>query len=403
MRKERKLPFILPESIFKISAFINHLNITMKTLTFLLLLLSPAVLSAQTIEELYEKQDYAAIIAHADHSDTLTDMNLYVIGYAFFQLGDDERAIEFYDKALALTPDGVVFHFYKGLSLRFLGRYREALAEIELAVAGNPGSQEYVNEQGKVYYNLGEYDKALEVFEAAKKLENTFPEPYFWVGMIYDKQGLPEKALPAFYEAVEMIPVENSYHHDSWSMIGEIEYELKNYEKSVTGFKRAFEAGPNDWEQHARMMRSLNAWGKYDEADKAFATMKKAFEAGKLPAEDMEMGSTMFAQFEWNGQKAIVYRTFKDPEETLDISYRVYVLNPEGSEIVRRFQVEKTLQFKKKGTRHLFCERVKESGDHITYPYGWKTDEIPVKDIEEAVRLVLDGKMTMGASSSFGN
>ena len=44
----------------------------------------------------------------------------------------------------------------------------------------------------------------------------------------------------------------------------------------------------------------------------------------------------------------------------------------------------------------------KKTGDHITYPYGWVMDNIPLDDLEKAVKLVLDGKMKYAAKSNFG-
>ena len=64
--------------------------------------------------------------------------------------------------------------------------------------------------------------------------------------------------------------------------------------------------------------------------------------------------------------------------------------------------VEKTIKLPD-GPKHLLCEKDKKTSVHITYPYGWKTDAIPLDDLKKAIGLVLDGKMEKGASSNFGN
>jgi hypothetical protein len=38
---------------------------------------------------------------------------------------------------------------------------------------------------------------------------------------------------------------------------------------------------------------------------------------------------------------------------------------------------------------------------HYTYPYGWKTDIIPLDDLKKAIGYVLDGKMKYQAASKF--
>ena len=137
-------------------------------------------------------------------------------------------------------------------------------------------------------------------------------------------------------------------------------------------------------------------------ADSIFDLVKIAFEKGKLPKEDMEIKTIAIAQFEWNGQTTTIRKSLIDPKESLDISYKVFLLNKEGDKVERRFVIEKTIQLEKDGAKHLLCEQDKKTGDHITYPYGWSTDNIPLDDLEKAVKLVLDGKMKYSAKSNFG-
>ena len=58
--------------------------------------------------------------------------------------------------------------------------------------------------------------------------------------------------------------------------------------------------------------------------------------------------------------------------------------------------VEKTIQ-NQDNIKHLLCEKDKKTSTHITYPYGWTTDEIPLADLKKAVIVVLDGKMKQSA------
>jgi len=87
---------------------------------------------------------------------------------------------------------------------------------------------------------------------------------------------------------------------------------------------------------------------------------------------------------------------------SLDISYKVYLLSKTDKKIEKTFMVEKTSQ-NPDNIKHLLCEKDKKTGSHITYPYGWKTDYIPLAELKKAVILVLDGKMKQAASSNFGN
>ncbi len=358
----------------------------------------------QTTVELYNNKDYKSLIKLETKADKLTPEELYMIGFAFFQLENDHKAIEFYDKAIDKGLNNGTVHFYKGLSFRYLKKYDDALKEIEISLKMEPANQEYMNEKGMVFYAQSQYDKALDIFEQAKKLPNTFPEPYYWIARIYHEKQDFNKALVAYYDAIKNLPKDNSYYLTSLVSIGQLEYTLtKNYRKSAEAYTEAITLDNENYELYYKLIKSYNAEKNYEKADSLFALVKIAFEKGKLPKEDMEIKTIAIGQFEWNGQVATIIRSFIEPQKTLDISYKVFLISKEGDKVERRFVVEQTFQLEKGGIKHLLCEQNKKTGGHITYPYGWTTDKIPLDDLQKAVVSVLDGKMGAAASSNFGN
>lgn len=68
---------------------------------------------------------------------------LELLGRAFFMSGQPERARETFEALLAVDPSSHYGHFALGRSLRRLGRDREALTHLRLAVALAPGSALY--------------------------------------------------------------------------------------------------------------------------------------------------------------------------------------------------------------------------------------------------------------------
>lgn len=359
---------------------------------------------AQTAKELYNSRNYQELIKLEKKADQLAPDELYMVGFAFFQLGNDSKAIACYDKALAKGLDSGFVHFYKGLSLCYQKKYDEALKEVEISLKKEPANQEYMNQKGLIYRYQGQESKALEYFEEATKLPNTYGEPFFWVAYIYHGKQDFKKALELYYVALDSIPQRNSYYLETLKSIGQLEYTYaKNYQKSANAYTQALNFEPNNYELYYKLMKSYNAAKEYAKADSLFGIVKTAFENEKLPKEDMEIKSIAIAQFDWNGQTAVIRRVLIDPKKTLDISYKVFLLSKDGDKVERRFVIEKTIQFEKDGAKHLLCEEDKKTGGHITYPYGWSTDIIPLDDLEKAVKLVLDGKMRMGASSNFGS
>ena len=358
----------------------------------------------QSPMELYNQKKYVELVKLEKTADRLSAEELYMVGFAHFQLENDIKAIEFYDKAIAKGLNTGAVHFYKGMSLRYEKNYDEALKEIELSLKLEPTNQEFMNEKGMVFYSQKQYDKALEIFDLAKELPNTFPEPFYWRAKIFYERGEFDKAIPAYYTAVAKLPKENSLYINSLISIGELEYNVtKEYGRSAKAFADVIRLDPSHYEFYYKLIQSYNASKEYTRADSVFRIVKTAFENGKLPKEDMELKTISIARFDWNGQRAIIRKSLIDPKEVLDVSYKVFLLTKDGSKVERRFLVEKTFQIKGEDTKHLLCEEVKKTGEHITYPYGWSTDDISIESLQEAVSSVLSGKMKAAASSRAGS
>ena len=371
------------------------------TLTFAILLCSLSF--GQTTIELYKQKNYTELIKLDKNADKLTPDELYMVGFAFFQLENDNKAIEFYDIAIAKGLDNGSVHFYKGLSLCYLKRYEDASKEIDTAIQKEPSNQEYMNQKGLIYKYQGQEDKALEFFEIATKLPNTYGEPFFWVAYIYHGKQDFTKALALYYIALENVPKRNSYYLKTLQSIGQLEYTFtKDYLKSAKAYSQVINLKPKDYEYYPKLIKAYNAAKEYSKADSIFGLMKIAYNNKELSEDDMQFRNIAIDESEWNGQLLSVYKYLVDPKVSLDISYKVYLLTKTDKKIEKTFMVEKTSQ-NPDNIKHLLCEKDKKTGTHITYPYGWKTDNIPLADLKKAVILVLDGKIKQAASSNFGN
>lgn len=371
----------------------------MRKVTILLFTaLLSTVLCGQTTADLYDSKDFQALTKLENKADTLTAEELYMVGFAFFQLEKDDKAIIFYDKAIAKGFDNGTTHFYKAVSLTYLKKYNEALKEIDISLQKEPNNQEYMNQKGVIYKTEGNEDKALDYFEEATRFPNTYGEPYFWVAYIWHGKQDFEKALKLYKVAVEKIPKTNSYYVTTLQSIGQLEYTYtQNYQKSALAYAEAVALRPKDYKFYPKLIKAYNAAKEYPKADSVFELMKAAYKNNELKDEDIKFKNVAIDEYEWNKQKLTVFKSLEDPTKVLDIMYTVFLLNKAGDKVERKFTVEKTIQIAD-GLKHLLCEQKADS--HFTYPYGWKTDTIPLEDIKKAIGQILDGKLQHNATSS---
>jgi tetratricopeptide (TPR) repeat protein len=369
----------------------------MRKVTLLLFnaLLFTATYGQTTTAELYNSKDFQALIKLEEKSNILTGEELYMVGFAFFKLENDEKAIEFYDKAIRQGYDNGIAHFYKSVSLTYLKKYDEAVTEIDISLKKEPVNQEYMNQKGLIYKVQGLEDKALDYFEEATRFPNTYGEPYFWVAYIYHGKQDLEKALKLYYVAAEKVPQQNPYYAASLQSIGKLEYSYtENYQKSALAYAEAIAVRPKDYEIYPKLIKAYNAAKEYSKADAVFDLMKAAYKNNELP--DMKYKNVGIDEYQWNKQRLSVYKSLDDPKAALDVWYKIYLLNKSGDAVERIFTVEKTIQVGN-GSKYLLCEQKIDS--HLTYPYSWKTDNIPLEELKKAIILVLEGSMQKMATA----
>ena len=371
-----------------------------KVFLFIITILLCSAIQGQTkIGELYQSKDYLTITAFADKESSLNGEELYMLGYAFFQLEKDDKAIEFYDKAIAKGFDNGVTHFYKGVSLTYLKKYDEAVKEIDMALQKEPNNQEYMNQKGLIYKSKGLEDKALDYFEEATRYPNTYGEPFFWVAYIHHGKQDYEKALKCYYVAAQKVPKNNSYYVATLQSIGQLEYTYtQNFEKSALAYAEAVARKTEDYKWYTKLIKAYNANKEFSKANDAFELLKVAYTNKEYSGKELKNKMVSIDEFEWKKHKLNVFKSLEDPKKVLDISYKVYLLNKSGEFNERTFTVEKTIQTQG-GTKHLLCEEKKEV--HLTYPYGWKTDTIALEDLKKAIVLILEDELKPTASSNF--
>jgi tetratricopeptide (TPR) repeat protein len=360
-------------------------------------------LSAQTIEAFYRDQNYKEVIKFEKDTAKLTGQQCYMMGYANFRLENDAKAVEMYDKALAKgLTDGYVY-FYKSLALQFQKKMDEAFQNINKSIELEPNNQEYWSELGSMYVNKGETDKALDIYLKAQKMPNTFQAPFYMVGHIHQTKKDFDKALSAFYTGLDSLSEDNEYYFKTLMEIGKLEYtHKKKFKKSAEAYSKALTLYPDDYRIHPKLIVSYNAADEFGKADSVFKIMKTAFEKGQLGEDYKQFKSVVVDIFMWNGQKISVNKYFVEPQKPLDVAYKAYLLNKAGEKVERTFLTEKTMDLGKlDNTKHLFCETVKGGGHH-TYPFGWTTEAIPLKNLREVVLRVLEEKTQPSASSKMG-
>jgi len=95
-------------------------------------------------------------------------------------------------------------HYNSGVDLEAQGRFEEALAEYDAAIAAAPANAPAFNNRGGIYGRLGDFQLAIEDFDEAIRLDSQYALAYFNRGLAYNAIGDTARANADFARAAEL-------------------------------------------------------------------------------------------------------------------------------------------------------------------------------------------------------
>lgn len=219
---------------------------------------------------------------------------------AYQETGEDEQAIQWYDRLLQESPSDT----YKALALsriatvsRRLGdgeRWRQALLDI---VEQYPGSVQAANAldsllaadvtvdlltQGIVHYRQRAYDEALAAFDSFLAADPTAPQApvaHYYRGAIRQRQDEPEEALADYEASLQLDPGGDLAEDAAWARTLLLE-ELDRPLEAAAAYRQFWQAYPDSpWAARAAFLSGLIPYqaGDPTAASAAWQEMLDAF------------------------------------------------------------------------------------------------------------------------------
>ncbi|MDX1574953.1 MAG: tetratricopeptide repeat protein, partial [Kiloniellales bacterium] len=149
--------------------------------------------------------------AQAPKPELLTSGLLYAVsGLDSHQAGNYDEAIEFYTLAIEAgdLPDRSLAYVYnnRGASYRNLGRYNKAIEDYDAAIRLNPDYATAFYNRGIAYDRKGFYGLAIDDFDTAIRLDPDLSDAYNQRGLAYVRDGRYDIAIENFSQAINLDP-----------------------------------------------------------------------------------------------------------------------------------------------------------------------------------------------------
>lgn len=127
------------------------------------------------------------------------------LGMIFHQLGKMDKAVEYYERALALAPNDPVIN--NNLAFYLASQRQQMDRALVLARrAANAAQQDagILDTLGWVYYQMGAYEQAVEVYREILKLKYIPAQVLYHLGLAYHRMGRRQEAIQALKEFLKV-------------------------------------------------------------------------------------------------------------------------------------------------------------------------------------------------------
>jgi TolB-like protein/Tfp pilus assembly protein PilF len=162
-----------------------------------------ALLEFMAPNEAYPKAKWAvnkALTLNAGLAAAHTSLGLIKFQYDWDWKGAEEEFTE----SISINFNYAPAHHFFADYLKAMGRFDEALAEIEKARELDPLSLAINTGVGHVLYLSGQYDKAIEEYQRVIELDPSFMATHIWFGRPYLEKGMFTEAIAELETAVRL-------------------------------------------------------------------------------------------------------------------------------------------------------------------------------------------------------
>jgi tetratricopeptide (TPR) repeat protein len=223
----------------------------------------PSQEQLQTIIDLYSKSQFQEVLNQASH--LLLEYPRSVVlhniaGASHKGLGELEKAVEVYTKAISLKPDHAETYNNMGNALREQEKLEEATEAYKKALSVKPDYAEAYYNMGVTFKDQGKLEEAIMVYTKALSIKPDYAEACNNMGNALREQEKLEEATEAYKKAISLKPD----YAEAYNNLGHVHMVVENFEQARTCFKEALRINPI--QNKLGLSLALQGLGRYEEA-----------------------------------------------------------------------------------------------------------------------------------------
>ncbi|HUB67137.1 MAG TPA: tetratricopeptide repeat protein [Candidatus Methylacidiphilales bacterium] len=163
------------------------------------------------------------------------------LGNAFFHKGEVHEAMLQYQQALESNPHDIEAHYNFGNAFLLTGRVDEAIEQYQEALQLNADNAAVLNNLGLALARKGQLDAAIFRCQKAIKIDPNYDEAHNNLGLALLQKGQRDEALAEFQKAAQINPNYVEAHNN----VGWVLLQKGELEKAISQFQEALRLNPN--------------------------------------------------------------------------------------------------------------------------------------------------------------
>ena len=181
----------------------------------------------------------AQVTQNENHTIRNEALSNFIQGKSAELKGDFATAIQFYNYALNYDKSAGIY-FAISDAYYNLGKYPDALLQINNALILDSNETNYLEHKAKIYFTMNKLDKASEIYENILDIDSNYMFALFALARIYQELKQPSKAIIIYEKITDKI----GFDYEILRRMYDIYYNFKDYDNCIKVLEYALKLDP---------------------------------------------------------------------------------------------------------------------------------------------------------------
>jgi tetratricopeptide (TPR) repeat protein len=199
----------------------------------------------------------------ADEDYFSSSEGLYLKGLVYSILENYGNALNLLEESLRKNPNQLDAHSQLGYLHSKLGQFDKAVEAYEKAISIDPSNYRDSFGLAMAYIKLDQPQKAAAPLVQCTQQNPDFPDAFYNLGLVYEALGILDKAADAYQNFIKINP---GPAWTGYSQLGSVYNKLGQYDKAIAAFQEVIKSNPSDLKANYNLAYAYDMSSEFSQA-----------------------------------------------------------------------------------------------------------------------------------------